>query len=151
MSTCNFEPMKYGMPLIIADMDYDDLKEQYENLCAELGITGMVQFMGYRRDIDRLLAACDCVISSSRQEGLPLNLIEAAASGRYIIATNVRGNADVVRQSGFGALVELNDDRAMAEEIKKAMTREDRFDPARIVRYDENEIVKQILALYQIS
>ena len=31
MSTPNFEFMKYGMPLIIADMDFNDLKEQYEN------------------------------------------------------------------------------------------------------------------------
>lgn len=30
MSTPNFEPMEYGMPLIIANMDYYDLKEQYE-------------------------------------------------------------------------------------------------------------------------
>lgn len=93
------------------------LREEYEKQCEELGISHMVRFMGYRRDIDRLLAACDCVVSSSRQEGLPLNLIEAAARGRYIIATDVRGNADVVKQSGYGTLVKLDDDAAMAEKI----------------------------------
>ena len=124
------------------------LKDKYEKLCAELGITEMVQFMGYRRDINRLLAACDCVLASSKQEGLPLNLIEAAASGRYIIATDVRGNADVVRQSGYGALVKLDDDKAMAEEIKRAMTVQDGFNPDKIAVYDEKAIVKQVLALY---
>ncbi len=126
------------------------LKDEYEKLCAELGISGMVQLMGYRRDIDKLLAACDCVISSSRQEGLPMNLIEAAASGRYIIATDVRGNADVVRQSGFGALVKLNDDAAMAREIRKAMTLRGACDPERIRIFDENEIVREIMRLYRL-
>lgn len=93
------------------------LKEQYVEQCEALGISDMVQFLGYRRDIDRLLAACDCVVSSSRQEGLPMNLIEAAARGRYIIATDVRGNADVVNLCGYGALVKLDDDAGMAGEI----------------------------------
>lgn len=125
------------------------LKEEYEQLCRQLGISEMVQLMGYRRDIDKLLAACDCVISSSRQEGLPMNLIEAAASGRYIIATDVRGNADVVRQSGYGALVELNDDEAMAEEIRKAIySLPERNSTRSIQDYDENNIVRRILDLY---
>lgn len=127
------------------------LKGEYEKLCAELGISDMVQLMGYRRDIDKLLAACDCVISSSRQEGLPMNLIEAAASGRYIIATDVRGNADVVRQSGFGALVKLNDDEAMAREIQKAMAAQGTYDLNRVRLFDEKEIVKTIMALYRES
>lgn len=127
------------------------LKDEYEKLCAELGISDMVQLMGYRRDIDKLLAASDCVISSSRQEGLPMNLIEAAASGRYIIATDVRGNADVVKQSGFGALVKLNDDEAMAREIKKAMTDQGIYDLCRVRLFDEKEIVKTITALYRES
>lgn len=126
------------------------LKAEYEQQCSTLGISEMVQFMGYRRDIDKLLAACNCVISSSRQEGLPLNLIEAAARGRYLIATDVRGNADVVRQCGYGALVPLNDDAAMAEEIRKAYHQ---GVPARqcvdeIQVYDEKNIVQTILKIY---
>ena len=124
------------------------LKDEYEKLCSDLGISDMVQLMGYRRDIDKLLAASDCVISSSRQEGLPMNLIEAAASGRYIIATDVRGNADVVKQSGFGALVKLNDDETMAGEVKKAMTDQGSYDPSRIRLFDEKEIVKEVMHLY---
>ena len=124
------------------------LKDEYEKLCAELGVSDMVQLMGYRRDIDKLLAASDCVLSSSRQEGLPMNLIEAAASGRYIIATDVRGNADVVKQSGFGALVKLNDDEAMAREIQKAMADQGVYDLSRVRLFDEVEIVKEIMQLY---
>ena len=125
------------------------LKDEYEKLCIELGISHMVQLMGYRRDIDKLLAASDCVISSSRQEGLPMNLIEAAASGRYIIATDVRGNADVVKQSGYGVLVKLNDDEAMAREIRNAMGVTGGYDLGRVSLFDEKEIVRTVLNLYQ--
>lgn len=126
------------------------LKEEYEKLCNQLGISDMVQLMGYRRDIDMLLAACDCVISSSRQEGLPMNLIEAAASGRYIIATDVRGNADVVRQSGFGTLVKLNDDKSMAREIRKAIGHQGVPDLKNVRIFDEKEIVNRIMELYEL-
>lgn len=127
------------------------LKDEYEKLCDELGISNMVQLMGYRRDIDKLLAACDCVISSSRQEGLPMNLIEAAASGRYIIATDVRGNADIVKHSGFGALVKLNDYEAMAREIICAVQShkslgQESLDAARI--FDEKQIISSVMDLY---
>ena len=126
------------------------LQAEYEKQCAELGISDRVQFMGYRRDIDKLLAISDCVISSSRQEGLPINLIEAAASGKYIISTDVRGSADVVRQSGYGALVKLNDDETMAEEIKKACIKgvptRQQVDEVKV--YDENSIIETVMAIY---
>ncbi len=77
-----------------------------------------------------------------------MNLIEAAASGRYIIATDVRGNADVVRQSGFGALVKLNDDAAMAREIRKAMRDQGHYDLDKVRLFDEKEIVREIMELY---
>ena len=125
------------------------LQTEYETLCADLGITDMVRFMGYRRDINRLLAACDCVLSSSRQEGLPMNLIEAAASGRYVIATDVRGNADVVKQTGCGVLVPLNDDASMAAEIRKAMGIPRRVDPEQVLIFDQREVVQSVLELYR--
>ena len=120
-------------------------------MCHELGISQMVRILGYRRDIDKLLAACDCVVSSSRQEGLPLNLIEAAARGRYIIATDVRGNADVVTQSGSGTLVKLNDDEAMAERIAELIEHPPApADRENIACYDSRAIVKTLFGLYGI-
>lgn len=126
------------------------LRDAYEKQCEDLGIAGQVQFLGYRRDIDKLLAACDCVVSSSRQEGLPINLIEAAARGKYIIATDVRGNADVVKQAGYGALVKLNDDAAMAEQMllaaKSGCPTNQNTDA--VQAFDQNVIVEEMLSLY---
>lgn len=128
------------------------LQEEYEKQCTELDISQMVRFLGYRRDIDKLLAACDCVVSSSRQEGLPINLIEAAARGRYIIATDVRGNADVVRQSGYGVLVPFDDDAVMAEEIAGFYTSRTKLRCSRdnILSYESDAIVTQLFEVYGI-
>ena len=128
------------------------LKEEYEAQCKELGISDMVQFLGYRRDIDMLLAMCDCVVSSAKQEGLPLNLIEAAATGKYIIATDVRGNSDVVSQSGYGVTVALNDYIMMADHIleayQKAPLKSSVQAAENVLIYEQNRIVERIMEFY---
>lgn len=93
-----------------------DMAECVE-FCKENGLIDNVEFMGYRRDIFKLDALADISVSSSRQEGLPINLIEAMALGNPIIATDVRGNNDLVQDGKNGYLVALNDSRAMADRI----------------------------------
>ena len=73
--------------------------------------------LGYRRDIRQLVGLSDVSVSSSRQEGLPINLVEAMALGNPVVATDVRGNRDLVQDGESGYLVPLNDSRAMAERI----------------------------------
>lgn len=128
------------------------MRAEYEQMCAELGIADRVRFLGYRRDIDKLLAASDCVVSSSRQEGLPINLIEAAARGKYILATDVRGNADVVHQSGYGTLVDLNDDAVMAEKMLR-LYREGcptQNLAKQMAVYDQQAIIEEMRKIYEI-
>jgi glycosyltransferase EpsD len=85
----------------------------------KLGIQNNVKFMGYRRDIPELLAACDVAVSSSRQEGLPINIVEAMAMGKPIVATRVRGNSDLIVDQKGGFLINLNDSDAMANALLK--------------------------------
>ncbi|MGN1123071.1 MAG: glycosyltransferase family 4 protein [Eubacterium sp.] len=88
-----------------------------EQFCRDNALTDNVEFMGYRRDIYKLDALSDISVSSSRQEGLPINLIEAMALGNPIIATDVRGNNDLVHDGKNGYLIALNDSQAMADKI----------------------------------
>ena len=76
-----------------------------------------VEALGYRRDIRQLVGLSDVSVSSSRQEGLPINLVEAMALGNPVVATDVRGNRDLVQDGDSGYLVPLNDSRAMADRI----------------------------------
>jgi glycosyltransferase EpsD len=81
------------------------------------GLGEIVEIMDYRRDIYNLDALCDLSVSSSKQEGLPINLIEAMALGNPIVATDVRGNNDLVCDGVNGYLVPLGDSHKMAERI----------------------------------
>ena len=82
-----------------------------------MGIENHVEFLGYRRDIAKLVAMCDVSVSASRREGLPVNLIEALAIGKPIVATNVRGNGDIVEDGVNGFLIELDNYEQMAEKL----------------------------------
>ena len=70
-----------------------------------------------RRDIEKLAGLSDVSVSASVREGLPVNLIEAMAIGNAIVATNVRGNRDVVKDNVNGFIVELGESQKMADRI----------------------------------
>ncbi|MBQ2444125.1 MAG: glycosyltransferase, partial [Clostridia bacterium] len=70
----------------------------------------------------KLVSMCDISVSASRREGLPVNLIEAMAIGKPIIATNVRGNADLVENGKNGYIVELDNWQEMADRICELYT-----------------------------
>jgi glycosyltransferase EpsD len=88
-----------------------------EQFCNDNNLNENVEFMGYRRDIYKLDVLADISVSSSRQEGLPINLIEAMALGNPIVATDVRGNNDLVKNNVNGYLIPLNNSELMAEKI----------------------------------
>lgn len=93
--------------------------DEYKQMVRDMNIEDRVQFMGYRRDIPKLVSLCDVSVSASKREGLPVNLIEALAIGKPIVATNVRGNADIVEDGVNGYLVEQNNYEQMADRIFK--------------------------------
>lgn len=82
-----------------------------------IGVAHRVEALGYRRDIRQLVGLSDVSVSSSRQEGLPINLVEAMALGNPVVATDVRGNRDLVSEGKSGYLVPPGDSRLMAERI----------------------------------
>jgi len=93
------------------------LQAEYEHAAAELEIMENVWLMGYRTDMDALLAAADVAVSSSLREGLGINLVEAMATGLPVVATRIRGHADLVRDGENGFLVAADDAQAMADKL----------------------------------
>ena len=83
--------------------------EALKGKAAALNISKNVIFLGYRDDVAQLYQASDILVASSHTEGLPINIIEAMASGLPIIATNVRGHCDLVKNGANGFLFEVND------------------------------------------
>ncbi len=92
---------------------------EYTEMVKQLGIEKHIDMLGYRRDIPKLITLSDVSVSTSRQEGLPVNLIEALAIGKPIVATDVRGNGDLVENGVNGYKIELNNSDQMAEKLLK--------------------------------
>jgi glycosyltransferase involved in cell wall biosynthesis len=85
--------------------------EERELLEARLGAwdeaeRGRVVLAGNHNSMEPVLAACDLVLLSSRSEGMPVALIEAAAAGVPVVATPVGGVPELVVQGETGRLAE---------------------------------------------
>ncbi len=121
----------------------------------QIGVFDNVNVLGYRRDIDKLVAMSDISLSSSRQEGLPINLIEAMAIGNAIVATDVRGNNDLVIDGKNGFLVPLNDSKAMAECIMKLYSNPNLINDFKkrnlemVKDYSTGNVISQMVDIYK--
>ncbi|TDB73597.1 glycosyltransferase, partial [Actinomadura sp. KC216] len=79
-----------------------------------------VLFVPAVRDPRDWLAASNVVVLPSRWEGLPLTALEALATGRPLVGTDIPGLAEVVRP-GVGALVPVDDPDALADEVARRL------------------------------
>ena len=84
-------------------------------LVKDYGLESEVDILGLRKDVPELMSAADAYLMSSAWEGLPMVLLEAAASCLPIVATNVGGNAEVVQDGQSGYIVASKNADALAE------------------------------------
>lgn len=88
----------------------DSLNGKCQKLTKELGLESNIHFLGYRKDVVELLNITDLVVSSSLQEGLPVNIMEAMYVGLPVVAVDCRGSRDLVKNNVNGFLVEKDSD-----------------------------------------
>lgn len=86
------------------------------------GLGDVVRCIGYVDGVSGLLAAADVVAAPSRDEGLPLLLLEALALARPVVATPVGGVPEIVEDGQTGRLVPVDDGRALAAAIVELLT-----------------------------
>lgn len=82
-----------------------NLKEELESADQ----TGRLKLLGFRTDIVDLLHCSDLFVFPSLQEGLPVALMEAMASGLQCIASRIRGNTDLMEGQYHGNLFSASD------------------------------------------
>jgi glycosyltransferase involved in cell wall biosynthesis len=86
-------------------------------LAARLGLGSAVDFLGVRRDLADLYAACDVVALASSEESTPNTLYEAAFAARPVVATAVGGVPELVVDGVTGVLVPQGQARPMADAL----------------------------------
>ena len=94
-----------------------DLRQDYQVRCAAIGIAGAVEFLGYRNDIEAVLAQTDVAVLTSVKEGIPRAMLEAMAMKIPVVATRVVGTEETVADGETGFLVPLDDVEAFADRL----------------------------------
>jgi glycosyltransferase involved in cell wall biosynthesis len=92
------------------------LRNNLKHLCQREAIKN-VTFCGNRSDVGDILRETDIVVSTSLREGLPRSLMEAMAAGKPVVATDIRGNRDLIRHGRNGHLVRVGDTADFAEKV----------------------------------
>jgi len=130
-------------------------KSELISLAKDLAIDNRCHFLGFRRDIPELLACFDIFVLPSPREGLSVALLEAMASTRPVIATNVSGNRELVNSGVDGILVKPADPPALAEAIidlmrdkARARAMGERARHKAKTSFNEQEMVERTLELY---
>jgi len=92
-------------------------RAELQRLVDELGIHDAVRLHGAEPDARDIIGAFDIVAQASESEGLPNAVLEAAAAGLAIVATDAGGTAEILDQGRTGILVPIDDETAMADAI----------------------------------
>lgn len=91
-----------------------ELRDELQHCVVAQEIAGSVHFLGDRDDVPVLLQGMDLFALSSISEGYSMALLEACAARLPIVATDVGGNGEIVRDGLTGSLVPARDPAALA-------------------------------------
>jgi glycosyltransferase involved in cell wall biosynthesis len=92
-----------------------ELRDELRQCAFDEGVAGSVHFLGDRDDVRELLQGLDLFVLSSLSEGYSMALLEASAVALPIVATDVGGNGEIVRDGSTGRLVVPSDPVALSE------------------------------------
>ena len=84
-------------------------RPRLERAIRELGLSGVAELWGYRRDVPELLACADATAFPSRREGLGMAGVESLAMGVPVLAADNRGTREYMEQGGNGFLCRWDD------------------------------------------
>ena len=126
-----------------------------EALTGSLDLSDSVRFVGWSGATGHWYAAADIIALTSEREGTPLALIEAAASGRPVVAMAAGGVADVVVDGTTGFLVPVDDVTAFADRLTAlacdpiSRSRMGSAAPAHARAFDADRLVDDLDRLYR--
>jgi glycosyltransferase involved in cell wall biosynthesis len=116
-----------------------------------------VVVLGYVSDVRSVWAAAHIAVLPSRREGLPKSLLEAAACGRPLVATDVPGCREIAREALNAILVPVDDAAALADAIDRLagdpeLRRQYGAAGRRLVetKYSDSRVGRDIVALYHL-
>jgi glycosyltransferase involved in cell wall biosynthesis len=126
-----------------------------ERLVEELKIKDAIFFSGFREDLDLIYADLSLLVLSSLNEGLPVAIIEAQASGTPVVSTNVGGVGELIKDGQTGYLAPPKNPEMLAEAMERLLKNQDlakRMGEAgkeNSKKYTSRRLIKDIENLYR--
>jgi glycosyltransferase involved in cell wall biosynthesis len=106
-------------PLKLLIIGEGEERGNLESYVRELNLEEKVIFTGYREDVEEFMALMDIFVLTSLREGLPRVLVQAAAVGIPLIAFNVDGVSEIIKDNQNGFLIRPRDVEQLASRIIK--------------------------------
>lgn len=122
------------------------LKEQHEELAKKLDVLDRLHLLGYRNDVIRIMKSCDIFIFPSKREGLSVALMEAMACGLPCIASEIRGNVDLIENSKNGYLFNNKRENDLLNAFRKAIN--NKKGDLDMEQYSTKKICQQMKKIY---
>ncbi len=115
-----------------------------------------VVFAGERTDMPECYAAMDLFLTASWREGFPRSAMEAAAMRLPTVATDIRGNRQVIDDGVTGVLVPVRDPAGLAEGVRTLLGQRDRWPTFAVAcreraraHFDQQLVIDRTLAAYR--
>jgi glycosyltransferase involved in cell wall biosynthesis len=139
----------------IARAEIENKVTELEALACRLGIEQKMRFIEWPEDIEALVAACDLIVAPFLSERFSsVNLLEAMALGKPIIATDLGEQRELIQHGSNGYLVPPGDVKELAEKILMVLTHHEELDRlgrqarASSERYSVDAYVQRLQRLY---
>lgn len=123
-----------------------DKRAFLEQKIEEYSLKDNVKLLGYRNDISKLLKITNLSLSTSKREGLPVNVIESLICGIPVIGTNCRGTRDLIKDGINGYIVETDDVQRIIELINCSMNMN--FKKTSMAPYIITNVVEEVKKIY---
>ncbi|MCC6839617.1 MAG: glycosyltransferase family 4 protein [Flavobacteriales bacterium] len=94
-----------------------ELRARLEAAAQQAGLGAVLQFTGFRKDVDRLLPELDVMAMTSRTEGLGTSILDAFAARVPVVATAAGGIPELITDGETGLLRPVGDDAALAQAV----------------------------------
>lgn len=130
-------------------------EESLRRKAKELGVSDRVLFPGYIKGLSAWYAMADAVVTASRIEGLPFNVMEAMYMERPVVASAVKGHVDLLENEESGLLVPYGNASATATAVKKLLkdptlgSRLAHHAAAELERYGLPAVLPVVMSAYQ--
>lgn len=127
--------------------------DELKALAQELQIADHVHFLGYRNDISAICQASDLFVFMSKQEGLPVAMMEAMACGLPVICSDIRGNTDLV-ENGVSGIISESTPEKLAENILQLVSNPSKLQKLSaqaakmIQKFDLSTVEPEMLKIY---